>query len=270
MDDMTARPLRRWPLLLMAPPAAVAIWAGWVGLGGMCGFGLVEPLPGIVPWHLDTAITLPVGMEAYAAYALGAWLRPGVPDAARRFARWSAIGALALGMAGQAAYHLLAASGITRAPVPVIVVVSCIPVAALGFGAALAHLLRAEPAAVQRQSQRGEWTSVVAPVAAAVAARIAPKGGAGSGTAPAELAAAAPAELPAADRQEARRKSRRPDRQNAAAKRGRWAKAEAANPGMSAADLAAKVGVHPRTVERWRGQSAVAEAEAALDSAGRD
>ena len=63
--------MKRWPLFLIAAPAAVAAWSSWVGLGGMCGFGLVQPFPGIVSWHLDTAITLPVGVEAYGAYALG-------------------------------------------------------------------------------------------------------------------------------------------------------------------------------------------------------
>src|ERR1039458_10578286 len=33
-----------WPLLVIAAPAAVAIWSGWVGLGGMCGFGPIHPL----------------------------------------------------------------------------------------------------------------------------------------------------------------------------------------------------------------------------------
>jgi hypothetical protein len=33
----------------IAASAAVSIWSGWVGLGGLCGFGDVEPLPGIVP-----------------------------------------------------------------------------------------------------------------------------------------------------------------------------------------------------------------------------
>ena len=138
------RQLPRWPLFLIAAPAAVAVWSGWVGLGGMCGFGVVQPLPGIVRWHLDTAITLPVGVEAYGAYALGAWLTPGTPERARSFARRSAIGALALGMLGQVVYHLLAAAGAQRAPWPVVVLVSCLPVATLGFGAALTHLLRVD------------------------------------------------------------------------------------------------------------------------------
>lgn len=136
---------RRWPLLLIASPAAVAIWSGWVALGALCGFGYVHPLPGIIPgFSLDTAITLPVGVEAYGAYALGAWLSPGTPPAARRFARWSAIGSLVLGMAGQVAYHLLAAAHQARAPWPVVVAVSCVPVVTLGFAAALTHLRHAE------------------------------------------------------------------------------------------------------------------------------
>jgi hypothetical protein len=135
---------RRWPLFLIAAPAAVSIWSGWVGLGGMCGFGLVHPLPGIVSGlRLDTAITLPVGVEAYGAYALGAWLGLPAGHPARKFARRSAIGSLVLGMLGQVAYHLLAAAHETRAPWPVVVAVSCMPVITLGFGAALTHLLRA-------------------------------------------------------------------------------------------------------------------------------
>lgn len=141
---------RRGPLALIAAPAAVAVWSGWVGLGGMCGFGVIHPLPGIADaFQLNTAITLPVGVEAYGAYALGAWLAPGgVPGTARTFARRSAIGALLLGMAGQVIYHLLAAAHATRAPWPVVVLVSCMPVVTLGFGAALTHLLRAVPGGV--------------------------------------------------------------------------------------------------------------------------
>jgi hypothetical protein len=134
--------VKRWPLIPIAAPAAVAIWSGWVGLGELCGFGPVRVLPGISDLTINTAITLPIGVEAYAAYALGAWMSPGSPPEARRFARWSALGALAYGMAGQIIYHLLAAAHATAAPWPVVVVVSCMPVAVLGLAAALTHLLR--------------------------------------------------------------------------------------------------------------------------------
>jgi hypothetical protein len=138
-----SRPLPRWPLYLVASPAAVAVWSGWVGLGTLCGFGMVHPLPGIADgFQINTAITLPVGVEAYGAYALRAWLAPGVVESARRFARCSAIGSLALGMLGQVVYHLLSAAHATRAPWPVVVLVSCLPVVTLGFGTALTHLLR--------------------------------------------------------------------------------------------------------------------------------
>lgn len=133
----------RWPLALIGAPAAVAVWSGWVSLGGLCGFGVVHPLPGIVDgFTINTAITLPVGVEAYGAYALGAWLTPDASGRARRFAKWSAIGSLVLGMMGQVAYHLLAAGHAARAPWPVVTLVSCLPVVALALGTALAHLLR--------------------------------------------------------------------------------------------------------------------------------
>jgi hypothetical protein len=69
------RTVRSWPLLVLAAPAAAEVWSGWVGIAQTTGFGLVSSLSGIWPsLHLDTAITLPVGVEAYAAYALRAWL----------------------------------------------------------------------------------------------------------------------------------------------------------------------------------------------------
>jgi hypothetical protein len=165
---MEARPVsnvkqrRTWPLLVIALPAAVAVWSGWVGLGELCGFGIIHPLPGI--WDnlkLNTAITLPVGVEAYGAYALGIWADIATPKRVRRFAFRSALGSLLLGLLGQVAFHLLAAAGYARAPWPVVVFVSCIPVAALGFGMGLHQLLihteadeaAAEPAPVPALSR---------------------------------------------------------------------------------------------------------------------
>jgi hypothetical protein len=132
-----------WPVLFFASPAFVAIWIGWVGLGGLTGFGVVHPLPGIADdFTINSAITLPIGMESYAAYGLWVWLTPGLPVRAQTFARWTSILAIGLGMLSQAAYHLMTAAGWASAPWPVTTVVACIPVGVLGMGAALAHLLR--------------------------------------------------------------------------------------------------------------------------------
>jgi hypothetical protein len=139
--------VRSWPLLVLAAPAAAEVWSGWVGIAQKTGFGLVSPLPGIWPsLHLDTAITLPVGVEAYAAYALRAWLARdrSISARTRRFAKWSAICSFALGMVGQVAYHLMAQAGMARAPWAVTTVVSCLPVLVLAMGTALAHMLRAD------------------------------------------------------------------------------------------------------------------------------
>jgi hypothetical protein len=88
-------------------------------------------------------------VEAYAAYALRAWLASenGISPRTRRFAKWSAIFSFTLGMAGQVAYHLLAQAGAARAPWPITTIVSCLPVLVLAMGTALAHMLRADATA---------------------------------------------------------------------------------------------------------------------------
>jgi hypothetical protein len=157
-----ARPaVRSWPLLVLAAPAAAEVWSGWVGIASRTGFGRVSLLPGILPsLHLDTTITLPVGVEAYAAYALRAWLSPGpaVSDRTRQFARRSAIFSFTLGAAGQVAYHLLEQARITRAPWAVTTVVSCLPVLVLAMGTVLAHMLHADAAAAAQPPAQG-WTA---------------------------------------------------------------------------------------------------------------
>jgi hypothetical protein len=149
--------VRSWPLLVLAVPAAAEVWSGWVGIAQLTGFGVVPLLPGI--WsslHLDTAVTLPVGVECYAAYALRAWLSGGhaISDRTRRFARWSAICSLALGMAGQVAFHLMDQDHVTRAPWGITTLVSCLPVLVLGMGTALAHMLREDAAAADQPDGR--------------------------------------------------------------------------------------------------------------------
>ena len=141
------RPVSRWPVILLAAPAFVAIWSGWVGVGELAGFGPVRPLPGIADgFTINSAITLPIGMETYAAYALRVWLSDGRPARARQFAKRSAIAAFVLGALGQIAYHLMTAAELTAAPWLITAAVACLPVVVLGFGAALVHLQQPEGA----------------------------------------------------------------------------------------------------------------------------
>ncbi len=161
------RSVRSWPLLVLAAPAAAEVWSGWVGIAQKTGFGLVSPLPGIWPsLHLNTAITLPVGVEAYAAYALRAWLArdSAISARTRRFAKWSAISSFALGMAGQVAYHLMAQAEMARAPWAITTIVSCLPVLVLGMGTALAHMLRADAEATDALESRTGQPAALPPL----------------------------------------------------------------------------------------------------------
>jgi hypothetical protein len=142
------------------------VWSGWVGIAQKTGFGLVQPLPGI--WsslHLATTITLPIGVEAYAAYALRAWLATDswISPRTRRFAKWSAICSFLLGMAGQVAYHLLVQAGQARAPWAITSIVSCLPVLVLAMGTTLAHMLRDDAAAGQQGTETTEPATVQSP-----------------------------------------------------------------------------------------------------------
>ncbi|ADD40681.1 hypothetical protein [Stackebrandtia nassauensis] len=142
-DTVERKPIAVWPVLLLLLPATVAIWSGWVGLGKLAGFGPVSPLPGIVDsFVIDTSITLPIGMETYSAYALYVWLSGRASIKAIKFARTSALIALATGAAGQIAYHLMTAANVPAAHPFITAAVACIPVAVLGLGAALAHLVK--------------------------------------------------------------------------------------------------------------------------------
>lgn len=138
----TRRRLSPWYLAPIGASAFIAIWSGWVGIGGMTGFGKVNLLPGIGHGlQINSAITLPLGMEAYAAYAIHAAITPGIPPRAREFAKWSSVAAIVVGMIGQTTFHLLSAIGAKSAPWPVTLGVSCLPVLVLGMAVMLAHLM---------------------------------------------------------------------------------------------------------------------------------
>lgn len=149
---MKKRRTATWPVLLLCLPAFVAIWGGWVGLGERTGFGVINLLPGMVAnggWAtFNTAITLPIGLETYAAYALHAYLNATQRGPLRRFAGWSALSALILGGAGQVGYHVMEAQGIDRAPIWVTALVGSLPVLVLGLGTTLGALIRRDAAGV--------------------------------------------------------------------------------------------------------------------------
>jgi hypothetical protein len=142
----TSRPPRPWPLVLIGLAAAVAVWSGWVGLGEMAGFGPINLLPGIGDgWTVNSAIVLPISVEAYAAYALRVWLSTSHHSVRTiRFARRSTITSLVVGGAAQVAYHLLSAAGYRQAPWVVTMLVALVPVLVLGVASALAKLVSAD------------------------------------------------------------------------------------------------------------------------------
>jgi hypothetical protein len=246
MPDMTmqARIHRPWPLMIIAIPAAVAVWSGWVGLGALCGFGTVHPLPGI--WdglHINTDITLPVGVESYGAYALYAWLASGAAQATRTFARRSALGALGLGCLGQISYHLLAAFHVTRPPVFVVALVACLPVVTLSFAAALAHLMRSDIKVAEEAAKRASEK------AAAKAVARAGRHAAQTGTPPAGLPDGTP--LSTTDvRQIGRQKGATPDATERAKMNAKAKRLLSATPRPTLAEVADKTGLSERTVSR--------------------
>jgi hypothetical protein len=143
--------LRQWPLFLMGLAAGVSVWSGWVGLGQMTGFGLIQPLPGLADdFRINTSIMLPISVEAYGAYALGCWLTANrYSPRTVRFAKWSAFISLSVGFLAQAVYHLMASAGMTRAPWPIIVLVAGVPVAVLGLASALAKMVTSDRRAAE-------------------------------------------------------------------------------------------------------------------------
>jgi hypothetical protein len=153
-----ARAPRPWPLLVIGLAAAVAVWSGWVGLGRLAGFGVIEPLPGIWDgFQINTAVVLPISVEAYAAYALRCWLGGGqFSPRTTNFARWSAIASLVIGAGAQVAYHLMAAAGLERAPWQITMLVACVPVAVLGLASALAKLVTSDHQAVASAGAAGD------------------------------------------------------------------------------------------------------------------
>jgi len=232
---------RRWPLLVIGASAGTAVWSGWVGLGQLVGFGIVHPLPGI--WDaatLNTAITLPVGVEAYAMYALSvATGSTPITRTARRFAWTSSVASLLLGMVGQVAYHLMNANHVTAAPWPIVAGVSCLPVLVLGVASVLWHLA-------------GQHPDPVGAVPAAATA-VAPGGTAAADAAPhPHLVQPVPAPTPPALRTGRGGRGKAQDKASEmAAKAAKVARLRAAHPDWTYAQIGARAEVSAKTVSRY-------------------
>ena len=123
--------IRSWPLVLLA--FTMNRGGGVVRLGRHRPDDRIRPGP---PPARYLGLTAP-GLRDHPAHRRGSLWRvcaaglaigqSTVMPAARRFARWSAIASLLLGMAGQIAYHLLTETGTVRAPWAITTAVSCLP-----------------------------------------------------------------------------------------------------------------------------------------------
>jgi len=211
---------------------------------------------------LDTAITLPIGVETYAAYALHVWLSRTAGDRAARFARWSALGSLALGAGGQVTYHLMIAAGMVRAPWPITALVACLPVAVLGMGAALAHLVAETPPATPAgtESTAAGEAAVSAPQASALVpapgyqvhpdARVEPVPAIDTDTDPADEDEIGEIPAPRPAPRMVKPPVRRPARPSASATAVKVARLREKHPDWTLAQIAEKAGCHERTVRR--------------------
>lgn len=189
--------------LLLAPialSAFVATWGGWVGLANKTGFGEVNLLPGIVEpdtagggtWStVNLSIALPLGVEAYAAYAMSVWFGVGYTIKAKRFAAVSAVFSLLLAAAGQVSYHVLEAKQVHHAPAWLVGFVSCLPVLVIGMAAALHHLTGERVSGETDSGTRAEtsWSRLRDAATGAAVARL---------NRASETSQAAPDETPAA------------------------------------------------------------------------
>ena len=146
-------------MLAVAIAAAVLSFSALAGLAELAGVTSTLPLPAGGQFRL--AWLLPIAVDAYAVTATRVWLRTAGTARTRGYARRNAAGAIALSVAGNAAYHALDAAGVTslvdvRAGWAVVVAVSAVPPVMLGL---VGHL----HALVSDDSRPAPVPAVVAP-----------------------------------------------------------------------------------------------------------
>jgi hypothetical protein len=123
-------------MMVSAIAAGFSSFAGLRGLAGVTGWGGMAPLFALC-------------LDAYALTAIRVWLTSS-PESQqmRAFARVNAVGAILLSLAGNAAWHLIAA-GLVSVTWPIVMVVGGVPPVILGLVTHLA-VLRRSPVPGQR------------------------------------------------------------------------------------------------------------------------
>lgn len=122
------RPRDWWVIAGMAITACAATVSSFSGL---------RSLAAANGWPGALTPLFPLTVDAYAMTATRVWLSKNTGTAAaRRFARWNAIGAIGLSLIGNATWHLIAAKVLT-VTWPIVVLVGAVPPAVLGL---LSHL----------------------------------------------------------------------------------------------------------------------------------
>ena len=92
-----------WAFLLMA---IVAVAAAWISFSALTGLARLA--------HIWPPQLLPLAIDAYAVASTRLWLRGG--PTVKRWAMVNSFGAIAISIAGNAAYHGLAADGVKHIP----------------------------------------------------------------------------------------------------------------------------------------------------------
>jgi hypothetical protein len=122
-----------WVLFLIAACALAEVFGSWLGIASVSGFPHYGPV--------TTGWVLFVTTEGFWGYALWSWLAGAPGPRSRRFAMTSAIVMFALSFIGQEAAHLVAGRA---APWYVVVIVTPLPLIAVGLIAFLIHLRQAD------------------------------------------------------------------------------------------------------------------------------
>jgi hypothetical protein len=100
-------------------------------------------------WSTAMAILFPLTLDSYALTSIRVWLTSSIDSRrVRAYAKWNAVGAILLSLAGNAAWHLIAA-GLLEVTYLVVMVVGGTPPVILGLVVHLATLRQTERAATE-------------------------------------------------------------------------------------------------------------------------